>query len=64
MSNQVMQLTDQQDYVCTSRSDLRALFGDMPAYIALRHPVPRPRIPEFEADLEGTAPEALYQQRL
>lgn len=59
-----MQLTDQQDYLCPSRSGLRALFGDMPAYIALRHPVPRTRIPEFEADLEGTASEALYQQML
>ena len=59
-----MQLTDQQNYFCTSRDRLRALFGDMPAYIAFRHPVPCARIPEFEADLEGSATETIHQQRL
>jgi hypothetical protein len=58
------ELTYQQNYVCTSRDRLRAVFGDMPAHIAFWHPVSRAGVPESGADFEGSAAEAFHQQRL
>lgn len=61
MVTRVMQLTYEQNYFCTSRDRLRAVFSDMPVHIAFWYPISRAGVPESGADFEGLATENFHE---